>query len=112
MNLVSDCHRKSAETGGRRCAHGHLLLAVLGSIAEFERELIKSRFQDGIKRAKAAGIRFGRKPKLSAFQVQEAKRLREARDLKSAARVLCWMLANGMPISSMTVENENGANGE
>jgi DNA invertase Pin-like site-specific DNA recombinase len=55
-----------------------LLLAVLGSIAEFERELIKSRCLGGIKRAKANGIRFGRKPKLSAFQITEAKRLRES----------------------------------
>jgi hypothetical protein len=51
-------------------------------------------------------------PVLNRVLRTEAKRLREARDLKSAARVLRWMLANGMPVSSMTVENENGPNGE
>jgi len=31
-----------------------------------------------------------------------------ARDLRSAARVLRWMLANGMPVTSLTVDNDNG----
>jgi hypothetical protein len=30
------------------------------------------------------------------------------RDLKSAARVLRWMLANGMPVTSLTLDNDNG----
>jgi hypothetical protein len=30
------------------------------------------------------------------------------RDLRSAARVLRWMLAQGMPPTSLTVDNENG----
>src|ERR1700704_5016561 len=54
------------------CAHGRLLLNILGSIAEFERELIRSRTGEGRARAKARGVRFGRKPKLTAHQVQEA----------------------------------------
>src|SRR6266581_8876320 len=44
------------------CAHGRLLLNILGSIAEFERELIRSRTGEGRARAKARGVRFGRKP--------------------------------------------------
>jgi len=63
-------------------AHGRLLLNILGSIAEFERELIKSRTGEGRARAKARakarGVRFGRKPKLSAHQVQEALARRQA----------------------------------
>ena len=58
--------------------HGRLLVSVLGSIAEFERELILARTGEGRARARARGVRFGRKPKLSAFQVQEALRRREA----------------------------------
>ena len=42
------------------------------SLAEFERELIKSRTGEGRARAKARGVRFGRKPKLSVHQGQEA----------------------------------------
>ena len=48
--------------------HGKLLTQMLGSIAEFERTLIKRRCDVGRERAKAAGIKFGRKPKLNAFQ--------------------------------------------
>src|SRR5215813_20156 len=53
-------------------AHGKLLLNILGSIAEFERELIRSRTSEGRSRAKARGVRFGRKPALTEFQRQEA----------------------------------------
>jgi DNA invertase Pin-like site-specific DNA recombinase len=59
-------------------AHGRLLLNILGSIAEFERELIKSRTGEGRARAKLRGVRFGRKPKLTAHQVQEALARRQA----------------------------------
>jgi len=53
-------------------AHGRLLLNILGSIAEFERELIKSRTGEGRARAKLRGVRFGRRPKLTPFQIDEA----------------------------------------
>jgi DNA invertase Pin-like site-specific DNA recombinase len=54
------------------CAHGKLLLSVLGAIAEFERSMIRSRCAEGIIRAKAQGVKFGRKPKLTRFQIDEA----------------------------------------
>jgi DNA invertase Pin-like site-specific DNA recombinase len=52
--------------------HGRLMLTVLGGLAEFERHLILSRTNEGRVRAKARGVRFGRKPKLTAYQRQEA----------------------------------------
>ena len=52
--------------------HGRLMLTVLGGLAEFERSLIKARTDDGRKRAKAKGVRFGRPSKLTAHQRQEA----------------------------------------
>ena len=52
--------------------HGRLMLTVLGGLAEFERELIKARTDEGRKRAMARGIRFGRKLKLTAHQIAEA----------------------------------------
>jgi DNA invertase Pin-like site-specific DNA recombinase len=58
--------------------HGKLILAVLGALAEFERSMILARTADGRARAQARGVRFGRKPKLSAFQVQEALARRQA----------------------------------
>src|SRR6266550_8483520 len=52
--------------------HGRLMLTVLGGLAEFERELIRSRTGEGRKRAQARGVKFGRPPKLTAHQRQEA----------------------------------------
>lgn len=53
-------------------AHGKLMLTVLGGLAEFERELIRTRTSEGRSRAKAQGVKFGRKPKLSRYQREEA----------------------------------------
>ena len=39
---------------------GRLVLAIMGGIAEFERELIRKRCQAGIERAKVKGTKFGR----------------------------------------------------
>ena len=52
--------------------HGKLILAVLAALAEFERSMILARTGEGRKRAQANGVRFGRKPKLSDFQIREA----------------------------------------
>jgi DNA invertase Pin-like site-specific DNA recombinase len=52
--------------------HGRLMLTVLGGLAEFERELILARTDDGRKRAKARGVKFGRPVALTAYQRQEA----------------------------------------
>jgi DNA invertase Pin-like site-specific DNA recombinase len=57
---------------------GRLLLTVLGGLAEFERELIKARTTEGRERAKRAGIKMGRKPKLSAHQIAEIRGRKEA----------------------------------
>jgi DNA invertase Pin-like site-specific DNA recombinase len=59
-------------------AHGRLMLTVLGGLAEFERHLILARTNEGRVRAKARGVRFGRKLKLTKHQQQEAIARREA----------------------------------
>src|SRR5205807_2460245 len=46
-------------------AHGRLMLAVLGGLAEFERDLIRARTGEGRERAKRRGVKLGRKPKLN-----------------------------------------------
>lgn len=58
--------------------HGRLMLTVLGGLAEFERELIKSRTGEGRARAKAAGVHMGRPSKLSPHQQREAIARRDA----------------------------------
>jgi DNA invertase Pin-like site-specific DNA recombinase len=57
--------------------HGRLMLTVLGGLAEFERELIRARTGEGRRRAKAAGIRFGRPPSLTPHQQREARARRD-----------------------------------
>jgi DNA invertase Pin-like site-specific DNA recombinase len=52
--------------------HGELMVTILAGLATFERHLIKARTDDGRKAAQARGVRFGRPPKLTAFQRQEA----------------------------------------
>jgi DNA invertase Pin-like site-specific DNA recombinase len=58
-------------------AHGRLMLTVLGGLAEFERELIRARTGEGRERAKAQGVKMGRKPKLTDHQKREAIKRRD-----------------------------------
>src|SRR6201999_4476089 len=58
--------------------HGRLMLTVLGGLAEFERELIRSRTSEGRARAVARGVKLGRRPKLSDYQRREALARRDA----------------------------------
>jgi DNA invertase Pin-like site-specific DNA recombinase len=68
-------------------AHGRLMLTVLGGLAEFERELIRARTGEGRTRAKARGVKLGRKPKLTPHQQREAiKRRDEGEPLRDIAR--------------------------
>jgi hypothetical protein len=46
-------------------AHGRLMLAVLGGLAEFESALINARTGEGRARAKERGVKMGRKPTLT-----------------------------------------------
>lgn len=67
--------------------HGRLMLTVLGGLAEFERELIKARTGEGRERARANGVRFGRRPKLTPHQRQEAvRRVQAGETLADVAR--------------------------
>jgi DNA invertase Pin-like site-specific DNA recombinase len=52
--------------------HGKLMITVLGGLAEFERHLILARTSEGRQRAMARGTKFGRKPKLTKHQRDEA----------------------------------------
>jgi DNA invertase Pin-like site-specific DNA recombinase len=61
-----------------RTPHGRLMLTVLGGLAEFERHLILARTSEGRQRAQQRGVRFGRKPSLTAHQRTEALTRRAA----------------------------------
>jgi DNA invertase Pin-like site-specific DNA recombinase len=53
------------------------MLTVLGGLAEFERDLIRARTGEGRDRARARGVKLGRKPKLTDHQKREAIRRRD-----------------------------------
>jgi DNA invertase Pin-like site-specific DNA recombinase len=59
--------------------HGRLMLTVLGGLAEFERDLIRARTSEGRERAKARGVKLGRKPKLTDHQKREAMKACQSR---------------------------------
>jgi DNA invertase Pin-like site-specific DNA recombinase len=73
-----------ADTGTRT---GRLMLAVLGGLADVERDLIRTRTAEGRTRAKAQGKHMGRPPRLTAAQKAEARRRRaEGATLNELAR--------------------------
>jgi DNA invertase Pin-like site-specific DNA recombinase len=52
------------------------MIAVLGGLADVERDLIRTRTAEGRSRAKAQGQHIGRPPKLTPQQQKEARRRR------------------------------------
>jgi DNA invertase Pin-like site-specific DNA recombinase len=73
-----------ADTG---TSTGRLMIAVLGGLADVERDLIRTRTAEGRSRATKRGQRMGRKPKLTDEQQAEARRRRaEGATLAELAR--------------------------
>ena len=65
-------------------SQGRLLSTLLAAIADFERDLIRERTGEGRKRAMAAGVKFGRKRKLSDYQRAEAIKRRDTGETLAA----------------------------
>lgn len=55
-------------------ATGKLMFNMIGAFAEFERDLIRERCQEGIEKAKSRGVKFGRAPKLTTAQLKQLKK--------------------------------------
>ena len=73
-----------ADTG---TSTGRLMIAVLGGLADVERDLIRTRTAEGRNRAQKRGQHMGRPPKLTAAQQTEARRRRaEGATLAELAR--------------------------
>lgn len=67
--------------------HGRLMLTILGGLAEFERDLIRSRTDEGRKRAIANGVKLGRPLALDHHQRREAlERLNAGETVVDVAR--------------------------
>jgi DNA invertase Pin-like site-specific DNA recombinase len=65
---------------------GEAFFQMTGVFAQLERDLIRQRTNEGLAAARARGRKGGRKPKLTAAQAVEVKRLYEARD-KTVAEI-------------------------
>ncbi|GAN82256.1 recombinase family protein [Acidocella aminolytica] len=73
-----------ADTG---TSTGRLMLAVLGGLADVERDLIRTRTAEGRSRAMARGQHMGRPPALTPQQQEEARQRRaDGATLKELAR--------------------------
>ena len=81
--------------------HGRLMLTVLGGLAEFERDLIRTRTGEGRSRAVARGQRMGRPPKLTPHQQREAIKRRD-RGAESLADIGRSYNVSGATISRLT----------
>ena len=72
-----------ADTG---TSTGRMMIAVLGGLADVERDLIRTRTAEGRSRAQKRGQRMGRKPKLAEAQQDEAR----AATVSARARFRGW----------------------
>jgi DNA invertase Pin-like site-specific DNA recombinase len=79
--------RSLAEPWADTATSTGLMIAVLGRLADVERDLIRTRTAEGRARAKARGRHMGRLPKLTPQQQKEARRRRaEGATLKELAK--------------------------
>ncbi|WP_062014886.1 recombinase family protein [Aureimonas sp. AU4] len=71
LNLIHECEQRGAFVTvldphvSTRGEMGHIVLTVLGMVAQMERRFIKERQRDGIERAKAEGVYRGGQPRLN-----------------------------------------------
>jgi DNA invertase Pin-like site-specific DNA recombinase len=83
-------------------AHGRLIVTVLAGLAEFQRELIVSTTSEGRVRAKASGVKLGRKSTLTPHQKGEARQRRAKGEPPSA-------IARSYNVSRWTIQRLSGA---
>jgi DNA invertase Pin-like site-specific DNA recombinase len=69
-------------------AIGKLMLKVLGSVAQFAREMMLERQREGIDKAKAQGRYKGRKPTAQAKKAEVVALLAEGKSMRDVARAL------------------------
>ncbi|TNM66224.1 recombinase family protein [Aliirhizobium smilacinae] len=76
LNIVHECQQRGAFVTildphvSTRGEMGHVILTVLGMVAQMERRFIKERQREGIERAKAAGLYKGGKTRIDISRVR------------------------------------------
>ncbi len=71
--IIVKFHKENLIFNNDTSAMSKLMMQIMGSVAEFERSLIKERQMEGIQKAKQMGKHLGRRPTLTNDQVQELK---------------------------------------
>lgn len=87
---------------------GKLIFHFTGALAEFERQLISERTKDGLAAAKAQGVKFGRRPKLTFDQVRMAQALIAGEDGHKRTRKA---VAKSFGVSDVTLRRAFRAHG-
>ncbi|KAJ0345146.1 hypothetical protein COL154_013971 [Colletotrichum chrysophilum] len=76
LNLIHECEQKGAFVTvldphvSTRGEMGHVVLTVLGMVAQMERRFIRERQRDGIERAKAKGVYKGGSRRIDRGQIE------------------------------------------
>lgn len=91
------------EADGKSNSLGTLLFNILGSFAQFERDLIVERTTEGRERAKEQGKHMGRKAKFSPKAMQKAIEQYKGRE-ENKMSVTDILKLNGIPKASFYVE--------
>jgi DNA invertase Pin-like site-specific DNA recombinase len=79
---------------------GKLIFHLFGALAEFERNLIRERTQAGLQAARARGRKGGRRPKLTAQQIEIGRSL--AADPKRSVTSICDHLGLVVQLTTAT----------
>ena len=66
-------HKENMIFDGSNNPMQKMQMQMMGAVAEFERSMINERTREGREIAKAKGVKFGRKPKLTAKQIVQIK---------------------------------------
>ena len=75
LNLIHECEQRGAFVTvldphvTTRGEMGHMVITVLGMVAQMERRFIKERQKDGIERAKAGGVYKGGVPRVDRVKI-------------------------------------------
>ncbi|MGO6819751.1 recombinase family protein [Rhizobium brockwellii] len=81
LNIVHDCEQRGAFVTildphvSTRGEMGHLILTVLGMVAQMERRFIKERQREGIEKAKTIGVYKGGKVRIDHRRIREMSAL-------------------------------------
>jgi len=87
VDVGAQCRSLAEPWADTLTSTGRLMIAVLGGLADVERDLIRTRTAEGRSWAKARGQHMGRPPKLTPQQQKEARRRRaEGATLKELAK--------------------------